>query len=107
MGTGVRDGGGGGGGGAAPPEIFQRLIFGQKVGNTGKIIRFSDINLGGISTGLCARVFYAQVLLLKISPWGTLLQCTWGKLLHCSCTQYMGYKIGLKCHRRILLRNTP
>ena len=43
------------------------------------------VYIGGIITALCAWVFDGQVFLLKIPPWGKLLQFSWGKLLHCNC----------------------
>ena len=39
----------------------------------------------GISTALCGTVFDGQVFLVKIPPWGKLLQFSWGKLLHGNC----------------------
>ena len=35
------------------------------------------VHIDGISTAFCAKIFDAQVFLVKIPPWG--------KLLHCNC----------------------
>ena len=51
--------------------------------------------IDGISTPLCAGGFDGQVFLVIVTPWGKLLQFSWGKLL----LWMPGIMIGLKCNQ--------
>ena len=82
-------------------KIFQLHLEIDKVGKWSIPVVYID----GIITALCAWVFDWQVILVKIPPWGKLLQFWWGKLLHCNCNTWgkNGVWIGLKCNRITLV----
>ena len=40
-----------------------------------------------------------RYFLVKITPWGKLLQFSWGKLLHSIVSVIHVYEIGLKCNQ--------
>ena len=70
------------------------------------------VYIDGISTVLCARVFDGHAFLVKITPWGKLLQFSWGKLSHCNRhTWDINFLLEMLPNYyftiQVLLRNTP
>ena len=66
-----------------------------------KVGKYSIPVVDGLITALCAWLFDGHIFLVKIPPWGKLLQFSWAKLLHCNSNTWviMGYKTDLKCNR--------